>query len=228
MKKQIVLVFLLFLGITYSCENTSIDPDRDPLIEDLEILIDDLKGLANDDFSSDGFLNYDNPLENLFIVYDETIIKSISQKKISKGDDLRGIFSEEFLSSFPAIDPDDLNAETFFIIRKLNQILVSYNINDCISRLKRVEDFIVKNHNRNLGYSDVLLSYSTFLRHALIIHSKLVDSKSEDETWKECMLRKLEEAQNCEDCWVEKTICVLAWPECLGVMAIDCGIAALL
>lgn len=58
-----------------------------------------------------------------------------------------------------------------------------------------MENNLVKNHKRNSGYSDVLLSYSTFVRHSLIIHKNLTDSKAEDETWKECMFRKLEELE---------------------------------
>jgi len=108
MKKLLLFLFLIFICFNFSCEEDNSDFVSDPLIKTLNSFIDNLDELSLNEISTDNYFNYDNPYENLYIVFDNEIVKAIKNNEISKGADIKDLFSQEFLSSFPSIDPDGL------------------------------------------------------------------------------------------------------------------------
>ena len=229
MKKLVIFVLLTLICFNFSCEKDNKYLAFDPFIVSLVSFIEDLDNYPIESISSEEYFNYANPLENLMMVYDHKLIKSIRSNEIQKGTDIQNIFSEEFLSSFPSIEPESINSETSIIIKKINKVLISNDSKDCIPRLKKIENFIVRNKKLNGDYSDLLLGYSTFLRHAVIIHEEFDVSKDdEDITWEECMTEKANQLADCKNCYVEKAYFALSWPLSLSIWAIDCGIASLI
>ncbi len=228
MKKLIILLLLIFICFNFSCEKDNCTYMPDPLVKTLHSFIDNMDELTVDEISSHNYFNYENPFENLYIVFDGTIIKAINNKEINKGADIEDLFSQEFLSSFPSIDPESLNEETGMIMRKIDRIFLSYEANNCIPRLKLIENFIISNTDLNHDYSDLLLSYTMFLRHCLIMREKLENSnKADDVPWDECMINKMENLRSCKDCFIERIYFTFTFPIGFSIWAADCGIAAL-
>jgi len=224
MKKLLFSIFLILIFFSIGCEDSNTEMTKDPFIESVNCFIEDLDGINQEYLTTTDFLNYDNPLENLYLVFDQEIIDQCKKKKNTKGSDLEYLFSEEFLSSFPTIEPSSLNEDTYYILTKMDEIFLTHSTNECVSRLKLIENYIDANRNLNLDYSDLLLSYSTALRHILIIHDELLEGKGSDPSWKECMFEKARKLQKCDNCYIEKAYFTFTFPLSFAIWAADCGI----
>jgi hypothetical protein len=44
------------------------------------------------------------------------------------------------------------------------------------------------------------------------------------ESWEDCFIDKLKQLEDCSNCWSERIFCILSWPTCLGIKALDCVI----
>ena len=198
------------------------------MIESLHSFISSLDDLSIIKSTKESFYNYNNPSEILFIESDDIIIEAFYKGEITTGEDIKNVFTPEFISQFPLIEPESINSKTFQIISRINNLCILHNINESIHKIILIENFILDHKGLNNEYADFLIGYCAFLRHSLIINSLYNDiSKSAKSiTWIECMQAKAEALANCNTCYLEKVVFALTWPEALSIWAIDCGIAS--
>jgi hypothetical protein len=132
--------------------------------------------------------------------------------------------------SFQLIDTSDIQSIESEIADRLVNIYISEGFEVFVIKSKEIEDIIYKSLCFNENQKARLLIFSSVLRQnidAVKIWFEENNGKGKSD-WEKCFMEKLRELEDCGNCFFERLYCIVSWPTCLGIKALDCAVDAII
>jgi len=187
--------------------------------------------LNTQDFTNTEFVNYLNPYEKAGIITHSCMLKAVKNTLEGKNnvntlnDEFLKLLNEGLPNDLVKLESNNLDPTEILIEEILFNILIEEGFDSYITKSIFIEKIVLDNDCMDVYQKKRILVLSTVLRYLIVgmtdIHNEYNDSKGD---WKDCFLGKLEELQNCKNCYLEKAWCIFTWPQCLAIKAIDCTI----
>ncbi|UCG28493.1 MAG: hypothetical protein JSV24_03790, partial [Bacteroidales bacterium] len=224
---------VIILVLLYACSEKYAD-DKEK--SQKQNLFSEISFVANQtlnivEYNSDDYINYLNPYEEAGIITHNSMVKAVKivvEKKSdpnSVNDEFLKLLYEKLPNDLLKLNSDNLDPFEIQIEEILFDIIINEGFNPYIAKSIFIEKIILDADCLHDNQKKRILVFSTVLRYLVVgmtdINLEYVNSKGD---WKDCFVQKLEDLQNCDNCYLEKVWCIFTWPQCLGFKALDCAI----
>ncbi len=220
--KKCAIIFVL-IALACSCDESNIDSENDATINRLQKIC---------------YMNYDDLLTNFgsecLIVSPFSIVgdkvnesmyeleKLIRTEKI-KNEDLRtslvGIIESKLPKELTKLSDEGYTEIESLCYSFISQSILMDDITTLNFRLSCIEDLILKTKCFNLEAQKRLLVYCSVVK-GISNYLYQLSLERKQESWDQCFRRK--QQQILDSGFFAKMACVIDWPVCIGVMALDC------
>ena len=226
---------LLMSFITVSCKKTEYSEkeiQKDLLIEQVSNIVNlSINPSVPDDFM---VINCNNPFDAAGVITSDITYDFLIKAKDKKSS--ISMLKSELINETNRVlwelnlNPDTLNYDDVEYIIKdfLIDIYLKEGFEIFVLKSKEIENIVNTDIYFNENQKKRVLLFSSVLRHNISkIKEFFIENKMSKAgpSWEDCFVDKLRELQECDNCLVERVLCIFAWPTCLGVKAIDCAIA---